>query len=115
MKHVLLGTLAFLSLSSFASADTAAETGMGGMSECISLSLRAALDEHAKTHPLFPIPKIEVTEGAALSNGIDIDVTVDLKTTYHVIGTANSERNAQGVPVGLLGCLNAHVGYVESN
>ena len=71
-----------------------------GMSGCITLSVQVALDTYAQSHVLYPIPTIEVAQSTgAPSNGIDIMVTIDGKTTYYVIAT----------PDGHQGCVSATV------
>ncbi len=86
------------------------QVGQGGMSECISLSVKAAMDAYAQNNSLNPIPNISVAESdGARSNGIDIMVSVNSQITYYVIASPNSTADHQT----LLGCTGAFVGYTK--
>jgi len=85
-----------------------AESGNEGMSECISLSVQAALDAYASKYKLTTIPNISISESTGTpSNDIDIMVTINSQKIYYIIATPSIIQNK------LKGCLNAEVGYIE--
>ncbi len=76
-----------------------AAQGNGGMSECISLGVQASLDAFSKSYGLTEVPDVQVTrDSISASNGIDLLVVVNRRTTYKVIAspTAGSMRTLQG-------------------
>ena len=101
MKYLILSVLTLVTTMPMAHA----QSGYGGMSECISLSVGAALDAFGEQADLYPIPRFTVTasEGSP-SNGIDIRITFANGPTYDVIASPNSRGQK------LLGCQSARIG-----
>jgi len=91
-------------------APTFADTGSGGMAECISLSVNAALLAYAQNHQMSPIPSVLATKSdAPPSNGVDVKVTINGSMVYYVIGQAVMDQSGPS----LLGCSAATVYKVE--
>ena len=85
---------------------SAAEAGQGGLAECLSLSLTAALNAYTGGQKLSKIPTVTLAPSqGSPSNGIDVQVSFEGGTTYYVIASPN------GGPGGLKGCTGASVGY----
>src|SRR5438128_2274657 len=103
MKYILL-------MMVFASRSALADSGQGGMAECLSQSLGAALKVYSQSQSLNPVPAISISKSnrSPSNGGADVIVTISGKE-YFVIGQTNFERNADGVPVKLLGCSGAMV------
>lgn len=94
----LVGSLAF------------ADVGQGGMSECIFLSVKAAIDTYSQNNSLNPVPSITIAKSdGSKSNGIDIMVSVNSQIIYYVIATPNSSTDHRT----LFGCTSAVVGYTK--
>jgi hypothetical protein len=94
-----------ISFPSFASSSP----GQGGMSECIALASRVALDSYSANYQLNQIPtmKVEPTTGSQ-SNGIDVIVFVNSKVAYTIISVPYL-----GPRGNLLGCIEANVASAE--
>jgi hypothetical protein len=101
----LLAILSFVTLSTSAFA----EPGMGGMAECISVSVHEALSVYGQNHSLYPIPNVIVTRSdAPPSNGIDVRVMINNSMVYYVIAFPNGGGPASPFK----GCTGAQIGRV---
>ena len=107
MKNIIFVMLLCFSIFSHAGAAKAE----GGMSECVSLAVQAALDSYAASHRMNAVPAVKVgPAGGSPSNGIDVSVSVNGEVTYKVISTPTP-----GSIRTLRGCTDARVTSTETN